>query len=930
MKNNYQENLQRFERFCPAAVLKELETLDCNQLQFCQTEVGELNLTNPTVTPPLYYHSQKGALAEAQNWVEETYPIGIRVICVYGIGLGYYYEALKEWLRSNSSRFLVFIEDDLCVIKRFLETEIASEMLKDTQVILQYFETPGEKGWGKFRRNFEWFFSGFGQSKTCYEALDLYKKTKEHMYHLVKQQMIINQVDCQCILEELFLYQELVSRNFYHNLPYLADSGIAKKLEGHFFDIPVLVCGAGPSLNKHFDLLKELRNKVIIFGSGTAMNILTKNGIMPHFGYCVDPYDIQESRSMTNLAYEVPFFYSNRFYYRALPLIHGPRLFTSMGQGYIEEWFKKEIGLPITTYKTGGISTTNLCCNLAVLLGCNPIVLTGLDMAYTDSTRYAEGVSSHPSDQRTEDKVPKKFMEALGVHGEKVKTRWDWLIEASLYTDLANAHPSLSLINSTEGGLGIMEVPNLPLEEVVKRRFVHSYDIQNWIHSEIQESYRDPINKESLVKAIEDWEKSLEKSIEYCDKIIEQLQELNTHVGKEDPIPKPETIESTSTLIQELKAEPVFEYLLGPNERYFIALAAIDINKLTLYPDQFTQEQKVHIHFEMEKGRYGFFRNIAEIHLSSIKEGLRTFRSRSLRKTPEPIEVKNKQDFSSGKYEFKEGWLEIEDPELNLSIKEEFHPTLVSEDKKQSEEHWGKGLLSNTPNKLEGQVLLLYPDGKIKGEFFYKEGQIHGPSTFYGSDGKLLAKSWFLNGQRIGRSLQYDFKGNLYSLQRYNKEGHLHGKQEFFYATGVLKTLMNYSNGLLDGELKLYYPSGQVKREQHLQQGKLHGKEFVWSEDGKINIESEFKRNLPTGKTITWYPNGQMAKEVVFYDDPLNFSLQVWDEEGKLIQKQTSLPENPFQDIIQKSSELQKSIDEMVGKLNDLKKQSDKEEETQQ
>jgi len=58
MNDNYQKNLRRFELFCPEAA-KELEACDCSNLQFCQTEKGEINLKKELGTNVLYYHSQK-------------------------------------------------------------------------------------------------------------------------------------------------------------------------------------------------------------------------------------------------------------------------------------------------------------------------------------------------------------------------------------------------------------------------------------------------------------------------------------------------------------------------------------------------------------------------------------------------------------------------------------------------------------------------------------------------------------------------------------------------------------------------------------------------------------------------------------------------------------------------------------------------------
>src|ERR1700728_4190309 len=152
----FQANLERFARFWPKTALRlETQDTDNKELKWVLTKKGEPNLAKTAGREKIYYHSQEGAVDEAKRWSEEVSPLGIRVLFVYGIGLGYYYDALEEWLSFDPMRFLIFIEDDLEVLRKFLETERAARILTNTQVIVHYFPTPGERDWGKFRLSFD-------------------------------------------------------------------------------------------------------------------------------------------------------------------------------------------------------------------------------------------------------------------------------------------------------------------------------------------------------------------------------------------------------------------------------------------------------------------------------------------------------------------------------------------------------------------------------------------------------------------------------------------------------------------------------------------------------------------------------------------------------------------------------------------------------
>ena len=47
----------------------------------------------------------------------------------------------------------------------------------------------------------------------------------------------------------------------------------------------------------------------------------------------------------------------------------------------------------------------------------------------------------------------------------------------------------------------------------------------------------------------------------------------------------------------------------------------------------------------------------------------------------------------------------------------------------------------------------------------------------------------------------------------------LHGRQEYFYENGQLKTLMHYQNGKICKSAILYWQNGKVKREVFFDKG---------------------------------------------------------------------------------------------------------------
>src|SRR5262249_542972 len=144
-----------------------------------------LNLKKRIGKEDIYYHSNAGAMDEAWQWFEETAPLGVKVLFIYGVGLGYYYDVLEKWLKDDPGRYLIFMEVDLCVIQRLLETERGAKILQNTQVVLHYFTTPDERGWGKFRASFQVYFGAFNRSTYQFSALKMYDQERSITKNLI-------------------------------------------------------------------------------------------------------------------------------------------------------------------------------------------------------------------------------------------------------------------------------------------------------------------------------------------------------------------------------------------------------------------------------------------------------------------------------------------------------------------------------------------------------------------------------------------------------------------------------------------------------------------------------------------------------------------------------------------------------------------------
>ena len=369
-------------RECNPNLAFKLENLNCKEPVFYRAFDGSLNLQK---VETFFYSS---GIEEAEKWAMSLDLNDTNVLIVYGIGLGYYYDAVKRWLHEGSDRYLVFIDDDLNVFYRFLETKRASEILSDTRVQIYYFNDVDDE----CLRHIVWFFTFL---KIEVSALEYYQRTrKEDVWNIHSR-----------IMGYFFNHNNLVNEyvfgglaffcNFYPNLFEINKAYHGNKMFGRFKNIPAIICGAGPSLDCNLSLLETLTNRAIIFAGGSAVNALSKHGFCYHLGAYIDPNKEQLHRIETNWAFETPVCYRNRLNNWALKNIHSARLFINGCGGYnISRFFEERFGIEDNYELDEGNNVINWCLSLANLFGCNPIIFTGMDLAFTNMQRYASNVTN--------------------------------------------------------------------------------------------------------------------------------------------------------------------------------------------------------------------------------------------------------------------------------------------------------------------------------------------------------------------------------------------------------------------------------------------------------------------------------------------------------------------------------------------------------
>jgi hypothetical protein len=614
----FKKNLQLLQKTHPLLV-HQLGLTDPEDLEICWTQQEEINLKRFYEGQSYYYHSPISALGEAKEWFQSLDLHLATVIFVYGIGLGYYYEAAKAWLKQHPHHSLVFLEEDLGVLYRLCETELGWRLLKDPQVRLvvlrdRHSNKPifNELSWTYFKDPY------------IISSIKLYNEVNPEGFLQLTHDLSFHFEQKKAAIDEYMQFGVIFFRNFYPNLLELPHAYWGNGLFNCFSQIPAIICGAGPSLNKNIALLPELKNRALIFAGGSALNALIPKGMIPHFGVAIDPNIYQYSRVAVTQLYHIPFFYRGRLFHEALTAVTGPRLYLSTGTGAYPtpHWFEEQLNIAGEDLDEGH-NVVNFSLQIAQALGCNPIIIIGTDLAFTNQEYYADGIAANLNLTQEDLKISSQPGSPLvlreDIHGQPIYTLWKWVTESEWISDFAESHPEITILNATEGGLGFKGVPNLSLQEIAEQYLQKPQEAIAKIDQEIQKYSLSHIRLERILELLQAMMESLDRCAHLFSRLIEENQQLAEQIQQGASFPP--TLQSTSMILLEsdIEGEVGYSFLLSIFNQVFLRIHHRTIQDLQT-PKRRVSKKKIAINkLGLEKQRLLFLRDVARFNRELIQ-----------------------------------------------------------------------------------------------------------------------------------------------------------------------------------------------------------------------------------------------------------------------------------------------------------------------
>jgi hypothetical protein len=265
---------------------------------------------------------------------------------------------------------------------------------------------------------------------------------------------------------------------------YVRNAGI-RGLKDSCAGKPAIVVSAGPSLEKNIELLREpgVRDRFVIIAVQTVLKPMLAKGIKPHFVAALDYHEV-----------------SGRFYeglseedVRGVRLIAeakaNPVILDSFPGEVIcpgDELLDRLLGERLHRDRGSlpmGATVAHLCYNFARYLGCDPVILIGQDLGFSDGQYYSNGaaihtvwgseLSAHRSIEMLEweriARMRAHLQEREDIHGKAIYSDEQMCSYLAMFEQMfeKDSASGLTIIDASEGGVRKAHTRVMPLREAI-------------------------------------------------------------------------------------------------------------------------------------------------------------------------------------------------------------------------------------------------------------------------------------------------------------------------------------------------------------------------------------------------------------------------------------------------------------------------------
>ncbi|RLD31648.1 MAG: hypothetical protein DRI83_12045 [Bacteroidetes bacterium] len=164
-------------------------------------------------------------------------------------------------------------------------------------------------------------------------------------------------------------------------------------------------------------------------------------------------------------------------------------------------------------------------------------------------------------------------------------------------------------------------------------------------------------------------------------------------------------------------------------------------------------------------------------------------------------------------------------------------------------------------NKPVGTFKYYYEDGKIKAVSEIDDQSRRSRTKVFHNNGRIMAEGNYLNKKKDSTWVYYsDYDGVLLSTEYY-ENGLLEGTVINYSPTGAIAEEIPYKAGLKHGEWKRYFTDEKLKLKASYVDDQLEGLMMIYYQKGFVEVSGMYEHGLKNGMWMYYDEGGILTKK---------------------------------------------------------------------
>ncbi|WP_229106531.1 6-hydroxymethylpterin diphosphokinase MptE-like protein [Paenibacillus sp. 1001270B_150601_E10] len=407
---------------------------------------GSTNMKISKEKREYYLYSRYNLKNEIERWLKviEDKVKDSECVFVYGLGFGHHLEALQN--RYPDKKYYVY-EPDRYIFSTAINVNDLTNVLGRKNIA-----TLAVGDDELTRINFIKFM--LTQAKDSFIQLIVPSYQQIYSQELNELNSVLTELVVQerTNISTLHSYSKLWIFNILNNLRYVDKSPGLQHFKGKFKSVPCIIIGSGPSLKYDIELIKELKNKVLIIAAGTSTQALLRANIEPDIIVSMDATTANLKAFSHINTTDIPIVFGTTVHPEILSAKNKYLSYAILNTDTITPYYVGENNTcPIFRMN---YSVTGLGIQLAAYLGCSQVIFTGQDLSFPNEEYYASGVEHATKEQinKTLRESNRKVVNVYGMYNNS-----NSVMQATLQDigRLLSEYPDILFMNSSQHGAAI-------------------------------------------------------------------------------------------------------------------------------------------------------------------------------------------------------------------------------------------------------------------------------------------------------------------------------------------------------------------------------------------------------------------------------------------------------------------------------------------